>query len=100
MYHLGQAQLALGRSGEAVVTIEEAIRHHRTAAAGTPQFAKFRRSLVDDYFALARAQRARSRPAEALAAARAGLDLAPDDASLRGLRMDLEFPAQPFAGHE
>ena len=100
MYHLGQAQLAMGRSGEAVATIEDAIRHHRTAAAGAPQFAKFRRSLVDDYLALARVQRARSRPAEALAAARAGLDLAPDDPSLRDLRMDLEFPAQPFAGHE
>jgi len=78
-YRLGQAQLATGRPKQAVETIEEAIRHHRAASARTPQYGEFRRYLADDHLTLVKAKRALDRPTEAIAAARAGLDLAPVD---------------------
>jgi serine/threonine-protein kinase len=79
-YRLAQAQLATGRPRAAVERIEEAIKHHRAACERTPEFADFRRFLADDFLALAKAKRALGRPGEALAAARAGLEIAPDDA--------------------
>jgi tetratricopeptide (TPR) repeat protein len=148
-FRLGQAPLAAGHPREAIAALEEAIRKHRSAWLRAPEVAEYRRFLADDYLALARANRALDRPADAIKAVRAGLDLAQQDpewlfeaareaclcgpecadqaisilrraiaagfrdamrlavdpgflplrsgAAFQELRMDLEFPAHPFA---
>jgi tetratricopeptide (TPR) repeat protein len=78
-FRLGQVQLAARRSAEAVATLDEAIQHHSAAVAHSPRIEEYRRLLAQDYFVLAGAQCTLGRAAQATAAERAGLDLAPND---------------------
>jgi tetratricopeptide (TPR) repeat protein len=79
LYRLGLAREAQGKPGLAAEAMAKAIAHHRSAFARAPEFPELRRYLSDDYHGLARVERILDNHSGAAAAARACLELWPEN---------------------